>query len=103
MVRSYQIESDQLRIERLGWQTTIALNDLESATYDPTAMDGSLRLLGNGGLFAFSGKFWNQKLGRYDAYATALRLAVVLKFSQKTVVVTPEKPEQFAAQIIDRD
>ena len=59
-------------------------------------MDGSLRIFGNGGLFAFTGKYRNRKLGIYNAYATALRLAVVIKLGdKKTLVVTPEKPEQF--------
>ncbi|ANV83538.1 hypothetical protein AWQ21_03565 [Picosynechococcus sp. PCC 7003] len=102
MVRGYHLDGDRLYIERLGWQTEIALDNLESATYDSTAMDGSLRLFGNGGLFAFTGKFWNKKLGRYDAYATAVRLAVVLKWADQTIVVTPEKPEQFVTAILGR-
>ncbi|QCS49325.1 hypothetical protein FEK30_07660 [Picosynechococcus sp. PCC 11901] len=102
MVRGYHLDGDRLYVERLGWRTEIALENLESATYDPTAMDGSLRLFGNGGLFAFTGKFWNKNLGHYNAYATAVRLAVVLKWPNQTIVVTPEKPEQFVAAILRR-
>lgn len=101
MVQGYHIEGDRLLIDRLGWRTEIVLTDLKSATYDPTAMEGSLRVFGSGGLFAFTGKFWNKQLGFYDAYATAIRLTVVLKFPQKTVVVTPEKPEQFVEAILN--
>lgn len=100
MVRGYEIVGDRLVIQRLGWQTEIALNNLTSATYDPQAMEKSLRLFGNGGFFAFVGKFRNKKLGNYDAYATAPRLSVVLKIGdQKTIVITPEKPEQFVENI----
>ncbi|AFY40425.1 hypothetical protein Lepto7376_4316 [[Leptolyngbya] sp. PCC 7376] len=100
MVRGYEIAGDRLVIQRLGWQTEIALNDLTSATYDPEAMDKSLRLFGNGGFFAFVGKFRNKKLGNYDAYATAPRLSVVLEIGdKKTVVITPEKPEQFVENL----
>ena len=100
MVRSYEIAGDRLVIQRLGWQTEIALNNLTSVTYDPQAMEKSLRLFGNGGFFAFVGKFRNQKLGNYDAYATSPRLSVVIKIGdQKTIVVTPEKPEQFVENI----
>lgn len=102
LVKNYRIVGDRLVIERLIWKTELDLNDLESASYDPTAMENSLRLFGDGGLFAFVGLFWNRKLGRYHSYATAPRLAVVLKFSQKTVVVTPEKPEQFVAELMQR-
>ena len=102
MVRGYEIAGDRLLISRLGWTTEIALNNLDSAVYDPTAMDKSLRIFGNGGFFSFVGKFRTSKLGVYDAYVTAPRLAVVLKFGKRTVMVSPEKPEEFVAQILAR-
>lgn len=102
MVRGYEIAGDRLLISRLGWTTEIALNNLNSAVYDPTAMEKSLRIFGNGGFFSFVGKFRTSKLGVYDAYVTAPRLAVVLKFGNKTVMVSPEKPKEFVAQILAR-
>jgi hypothetical protein len=99
-VRGYYLEGDRLCIQRLGWQKVLPLTALESAVCDPLAMECSIRLFGNGGLFAFSGIFWHRKLGRYTAYATAPRLAVVLKFIHKTVVITPEKPDAFIAQLM---
>lgn len=94
-VRGYLVTNNLLQISRLGWFTKISLATLESINYDPTAMDSSLRLFGNGGLFAFTGRFRNRKLGNYQAYATNPRLAVVLGFAEKTVVITPERPEEF--------
>ena len=94
-VRGYLVTNDLLQISRLGWFTKIPLTTLESINYDPTAMDSSLRLFGNGGLFAFTGRFRNRKLGNYQAYATNPRLAVVLGFPEKTIVITPERPEEF--------
>ncbi|NJN71579.1 MAG: hypothetical protein HC799_01550 [Limnothrix sp. RL_2_0] len=102
MVRGYEIAGDRLLISRLGWTTEIALNNLESAVYDPTAMDKSLRIFGNGGFFSFVGKFRTAKLGVYDAYVTAPRLAVVLKLGKKTIMVSPEKPEEFVTRILSR-
>ncbi len=52
-------------------------------------MKGSIRTFGNGGLFCFSGRFRNRKLGSYRAFATDPKLAVVLRFPDKIVVVTP--------------
>ena len=56
-VRNYRLQETQLIIQRLGWQTTIELGDLNSVEPNPHAMSKSIRLFGNGGLFCFSGLF----------------------------------------------
>ena len=77
----------------------IALTDLVAAEVDSNAMAKSVRTFGNGGLFCFAGYFWNKKLGTYRAFATDLKRCVVLKFPNRTVVVTPDNPEEFVARI----
>ncbi len=99
-VRGYLVTNQTLQIARLGWFTEVPLVHLESAIYDPHAMNHSLRIFGNGGLFAFTGRFRNKKLGLYQAYATDPSLSVVLKFPKKTVVVTPQRPEQFVEVVV---
>lgn len=95
VVRGYELEPNVLLIRRLLWSTRIPLDDLTGAWADQTAMKGSLRLFGNGGLFVFAGLFTNRKLGRYRAFATEPRNAVVLRFAKRTVVVTPDRPLDF--------
>lgn len=51
----------------------------------------------NGGLFAFVGNFHTSDLGAYRAYVTDGMKAVVLKFTDKTIVVSPDEPEEFIA------
>ena len=99
MVRGYSIAGGVLIIHRLGWDSQVSLEGLVSATPDPEAMKNSLRLWGNGGLFAFCGLFRNPKLGDYRAYATDPARSVVLKFRDRLVVVTPNDPERFAREI----
>ena len=94
-VWGYQVASDTLYVQRLGWKSAIALHQLTSVEIDPTAMDQSIRTWGNGGLFAFTGRFRNRKLGPYQAYTTDFKRAVVLRFRDRTVVVTPADPERF--------
>ena len=54
----------------------------------------------NGGLFAFSGlKCRNRRLGVFDAYATSHKRAVVLRYSDRIVVVTPDNPAAFVDSI----
>jgi len=99
MVRGYVLTDSALIIQRLGWENRLDLSRLTSADVDPDALQGSLRLFGNGGFFSFTGWFRNKKLGVYRAYATDTKRVVVLRFSGKTVVITPHDPQRFVAEI----
>jgi hypothetical protein len=98
-IRGYILTPQALFIQRLGWKSKLDLTNLVSAEVDPTAMDKSIRTCGNGGIFCFAGTFYNKKLLFYRAFATAPRRSVVLKFPKRTVVVTPDKPDEFVEKI----
>ncbi len=99
IISGYTITRDTLFIRRFLWHSRIDLSDLDSFEIDPDAMNGSSRAFGNGGLFCIAGYFRNERLGRYRAFATDPLLAVVLRFHGKTLVVTPDNPEQFIAAL----
>lgn len=102
MILGYELAPDELLIRRPGWTSRIGLEGLTSVEVDPEAMRRSLRTFGNGGLFCFAGRFRNRKLGAYRAWATDPKSSVVLKFSDRTLVVTPDQPRKFAAKIASR-
>jgi hypothetical protein len=95
-VRGYRLDGRQLLVDRLLWSTRIPLEGLQATEIVPDAMRRSIRLWGNGGLFAFTGWFRNRRLGTYRAFATDPARAVVLYFSNRRIVVTPEDPQRFA-------
>jgi len=95
VVRGYQVAPGELRIDRLLWSTRVELAGLTRAAADPSATRGSLRLFGNGGLYSFTGLFWNRKLGRYRAFVTDPKRTVVLFVPSRTVVISPEDPVAF--------
>jgi hypothetical protein len=99
IIRSYALEPNTLAIQRLLWTTRLPLAGLQSATVEPDAMRWSLRLCGNGGLFSITGWYRNRALGNYRAFVTDLKGTVVLRFPKRTVVVSPENPERFVAEI----
>ena len=99
IIRGYVLTDNTLVIQRLGWNTKIDLSELTSAEVDKTAMAKSIRTFGNGGMFCFAGLFHNKRLGTYRAFATDLRKCVVLRFTNRIVVVTPDEPENFAMKI----
>jgi hypothetical protein len=94
-IRGYSIADGRLLIHRLGWSTKYDLTDLTGVRFEPGATMGSIRALGIGGLFGFVGHYHNEMLGTYRAYVTDESRAVVMEFSQGTIVVTPGDPVAF--------
>jgi hypothetical protein len=94
-IRGYTLTSRNLVIRRLGFDTTLALDELRVVRGVADDVRGSLRLWGNGGLFAITGWFWNRRLGRFRMFATDLSRAVLLEFARRKVLVTPHDPQAF--------
>ena len=99
VVRGYELAPGMLIVQRLGWATRIPLAGLKTAVIDPEAMASSVRIFGNGGLFVISGLFRNNALGMYRAYVTDLRLAIVMRWADRTIVISPDAPEAFLEQL----
>lgn len=95
IVRGYRVVDGVLHIRRLFWSTRFKLDALQSAETRPDAMQGSIRLCGNGGLFSFTGLYRSSALGRYRAFVNDWRRTVVLRFPNRTIVVSPDDPEAF--------
>lgn len=102
MIRGYAITGDAILIRRLFWTTRLDRADFKSAEVVPKAMSKSLRTCGNGGGFSFTGWYWSKPLGFYQAFVTDLNRTVVLRFEKRTVVVSPDEPEEFVKQLIPR-
>jgi hypothetical protein len=100
MVRGYALTESQIEVRRLGWTTTLPYTGLAAVTGEPDGLRGSLRLFGNGGLFAISGWFWNRRIGRFRAYATDPHRVVLLRYRDGSkVVVTPHDVQHFIVRL----
>ena len=99
VVRSYEVDGGELRVQRLLWTTTVPLDGIERAWHDPKAMSRSLRLFGNGGLFSITGWFRNRALGRYRAFVTNPHAAVVLRTRSRVLVLSPDDPRRFLEDV----
>lgn len=102
VVRGYVVRQEELLIERLGWANHVPLKQVVSVRADPEAIQGSFRLCGSGGLFGFFGWFRNRQLGVYRAYGTDPKRCVVMKLTNRTIVVTPDDPDRFVAEVDSR-
>lgn len=94
-VCGFAVRHRELEIQRLIWKSRLSLKGLRMAYADPEAMKGSFRKAGNGGFLAYTGWFWNRRLGGYRAFVTDPKRCVVLRFEDRTLVVSPDDPERF--------
>jgi hypothetical protein len=99
-IRGYTVTSDWILVHRLIWTTRLPIAGLQSAHFEPEATRRSIKTMGNGGLFSFTGFFYNKALGPYRAFVTDQHRTVVLRFSRRTVVVSPGEPEEFVQDLV---
>jgi hypothetical protein len=98
-VRGYVLTRKTLFIKRIGWYSRIELEKLVDVEINPKAMARSIRTFGNGGLFGFTGLYWNRKLGSYRAYVTDFQFCVILRFARGVVIITPDDPKAFVRDL----
>ena len=98
-VRGYSITPVAILVHRLFWTTRLPLAGLQSAQFEPEAMRGSIRTFGNGGCFSFTGFYWNKPLRSYRAFVTDQHQTVVLRYSARTVVVSPAPAAEFVRDV----
>lgn len=99
VVRGFALEGRNLVVQRLLWSTVLPLDDLRSVAADPDVLRGSLRVVGNGGLFSITGTFWNRRLGRYRAFITDPKKVVVLVTPSKAIALSPDDPQMFIDRV----
>jgi hypothetical protein len=95
VVTGYAVDRHTLYVRRLLWSTRFPLAGLRRVYPLSGLCKGTLRVFGNGGLFAFTGLYRNRELGLFRLFATDLRHSVVLVLPKRTVVVTPAEPTEF--------
>lgn len=99
----YTFEGRDLVVHRRGWSPyRLPLSGLTGASVSPAAMGRSIRTFGNGGVFGFTGWFYNSRLGRYRAWVTDPKRAVVLEFEDRAVVISPGRPNLFVDELRER-
>lgn len=99
VIRGYVLYPDELFVKRLGWYSKIRLDGLLGVEYDPEATKRIVRRFGNGGMFCFAGYYKSKKIGPFRAFATDWRRTVVLRFEDRSIVVTPDDPMGFVDKI----
>jgi hypothetical protein len=71
------------------------LEGLVEATRDPKILRWAVKKRGNGGLGSIRGRFWSKRVGSFYAFLTDTENAVVLRWPDKVVAVSPADPDFF--------
>jgi hypothetical protein len=99
--RTIRVEAGRLILERKAPWANI---ELDLGQLNKVAMLDKLplltwRLWGNGGLFCFSGTFYQRRLGRFRASLTTLKNLVIIVTPNKTLVISPARPQELVDYI----
>ena len=96
---SYEITADKLIIRRLIKSVHINRSDIVSLKLiDKSAISGSIRTFGVGGLFGWFGKFANNQLGSMTWYLTRRdKLVLIIKKDSKKILISPDEAEAFVS------
>jgi hypothetical protein len=62
---------------------------------DPAALRGAIKLWGNRGFGCFRGRFVSRRLGKLDVFVTDPEKAVVVRWPDRTVAVSPADTDLF--------
>jgi hypothetical protein len=99
-IRGYRVEPGVLRVDRLLWASSHSLAGLQSAARDPAALRFTWLGFGNNGFFALNGWRRVEPYGWCRVLATDASNPVVLRTARATYIVTPERPEEFIAEVL---
>ncbi len=89
-----------MNVRRLIWVTRIPLRTLTNAELRHGPFGWAWRTCGNGGLYSFTGWYYQKPLGAFRAMATRASDAVILRFSdRKPIVITPDDPAGSVAAV----
>jgi hypothetical protein len=98
-IRRYRLVGGELRIEFLFRTLRFPLPGLSGVAADREAMRHAWKVYGNEGLGSISGRFRSKRLGRFRAYLTDAEHAVVLRWPDRCLVVSPQQHAFFAEAV----
>jgi len=101
-IRRYRVVEAELQVELPLRTVRFPLEGLKDVTPDREALRGARKIIGNDGLRAISGRFRSRHLGAFRAYVTDAEHAVVLRWPDRCVVISPDQPSWFIETVRKR-
>jgi hypothetical protein len=101
-LRQYRLVGGELRIELRFRTMRFPLAGLVSATPDREAMSHAWKMWGDDGLGAVTGRFRSRRLGAFRACLTDAEHAVVLRWPDRCLVISPQQHSFFVEAVRKR-
>jgi len=98
-LQRYRLTNGEVRVELRLRTVRFPLAGLVSAVPDRTALRGARKIAGNDGLGAVTGRFRSRQLGRFRAYLTDVEHAVVLRWPDRCLVISPQHHSLFVEAV----
>lgn len=96
----YKVLSDKIIVQRPFDSVSIPTSGLTGRRIEKKDIRQSIRTFGIGGVFAYTGTFWNSKFGSMTWYVTDMDKAVLLTDSRSNkTIVSPDDAEKFIAAL----
>ncbi len=98
-IRRYRLAGAELQVHTPFRIVRFPLAGLDDAAPDREALRGARKIVGNDGVGAISGRFKSRRLGGFRAYVTDSERAVVLRWPDRCVVISPDQPAWFVETV----
>ncbi len=94
-------DTDALTIHRMNGPVSFPYNTIYSISMlSHKDLSGAIRTFGNGGLFGYTGKYYNSRFGKMTWYCTQRKNYVLLIMSSnKKIVITPDNPAELLMEL----
>ena len=101
-VVKYEVLPDKIIVHRPFDKVVIPTPGIAATRLDKKDIRLSIRTFGIGGVFSYTGTFWNSKLGNMTWYVSKMDHAVLLVDARNNkTVISPGNPEKFIAALQD--
>jgi hypothetical protein len=99
----YEVSKEAIRVKRPFKSIYIPLDEVIVVRVLKKEEIGTLfRSFGVGGLFGYFGIYTSTKLGGVDMWCTNTTDLVLIEYNKKKVIISPEEPGSFVAEVILR-
>jgi len=100
-IMAITLNDTSLTIERQIKPVNINYQDIKSVRkVQDEEMKMTIRTFGNGGLFGYTGLYYNKKLGSMNWYCTQRKnYILIVKTNNKQLVITPDDPDSFMREL----
>jgi hypothetical protein len=105
IIRHYRITRNELIVQRPLFRFKLKkINIRKVEILKKGDLGYAIRTFGIGGLFGFTGQFYNTRYGNMTWYRTRTdKIVMVTTSSNRKIVLSPDEPEAFVAALQNRD